>query len=194
MLASIRDNNPVVFLEHRWLHNSVSEVPEEHYEIPLGKAKIVRAGKDISLVGMSYMTVEALRAADYLAQFNIDCEVVDLRTIRPMDYETIFNSARKTKHLLALDTSQPTCSVASEIISRVSTHLFSDLKSAPQMIANPDNPEPTGFGLTKHYHPTAEDIVLKVAAVLNTKIPTETLRAKNTCPHDVPGDWFKGPF
>src|SRR3989338_7444359 len=189
LLASIRDCNPVVFMEHRWLHNSVSEVPVDDYEIELCRAKIVRSGKDISLIGMSYMTVEALRAADYLAQFNIDCEVVDLRTIRPMDYETIFNSARKKKHLLALDTSQPTCSVASEIISRVSTNLFADLKAAPQMIANPDNPEPTGFGLTKHYHPTAEDIVLKVAAVLNTKIPTETLRAKNTCPHDVPGDW-----
>src|SRR3989338_3122229 len=192
LLSSIRDQNPVVFLEHRWLHNSISEVPDENYEIELGKAKIVHAGKDISLIGMSYMTVEAMCAANYLSQFNIDCEVVDLRSIRPIDFETIFNSVRKTKRILALDTSQPMCSVASEIISRVSCNLFSDLKSAPKMIANPDNPEPTSFGLTKHFHPTASDIVREVAKMLGAKIPTFV--SKNNCPHDVPGDWFRGPF
>ena len=192
LLASIRDDNPVVFLEHRWLHNSVSEVPLSDYEVELGKAKIVRAGKDISLIAMSYMTVEAMRAANYLAQFNIDCEIVDIRTIRPLDFKTIFNSVRKTRRILALDTSQPMCSVASEIVSRVSTHLFSELKSAPQLLANPDNPEPTSFGLTKHYHPTAADIVERVAMMLCVKIPEFT--AHSAFPHDVPGDWFKGPF
>lgn len=191
LLSSIRDNNPVVFLEHRWLHNSVSEVPGDDYEIALGKAKIVKTGKDISLVGMSYMIVEALRAAEYLSQFNIDCEVVDIRTIRPLDFETIAHSVRKTKRILALDTSQPMCSVASEIISTVSCHLFSELQSAPQLIANPDNPEPTSFGLTKYYHPTAEDIVQRVSHILNVKIPAMPLSER---PHDVPGDWFKGPF
>lgn len=191
LLASIRDQNPVVFLEHRWLHNSVSEVPVDDYGIELGKAKVVRVGNTISLVGMSYMTVEAMRAADYLSEFNISCEVIDLRSIRPIDFDTIFNSVRKTKRILALDTSQPTCSIASEIISRVSCHLFSDLQSAPQLIANPDNPEPTSFGLTKYYHPTAEDIVQRVAQMLNVKIPAMPL---STCMHDVPGDWFKGPF
>lgn len=191
LLASIRDQNPIVFLEHRWLHNSVSEVPLDDYEIKLGTAKIVREGKDISLIGMSYMTVEAMRAADYLSQFNINCEVIDLRSIRPIDFDTIFNSVRKTKRILALDTSQPICSVASEVISTVSCHLFSQLQSAPQMIANPDNPEPTSFGLTKYYHPTAEDIVQRVAHMLNVKIPAMPLSMR---PHDVPGDWFKGPF
>lgn len=194
LLASINDNNPIVFLEHRWLHNSVSVVPEEDYEIPLGKAKVIREGKDISLVGMSYMIIEALKAAEYLEQFGISCEIVDLRTIRPIDFETVFNSIRKTKLLLALDTSQPTCSVASEIISRVSTNLFSVLKAAPQMIANPDNPEPTSFGLTKHYHPTAETIVVHVANMLGKKIPMLTSEMLCTHPHDVPGEWFKGPF
>ncbi|MCX7121814.1 MAG: alpha-ketoacid dehydrogenase subunit beta [Gammaproteobacteria bacterium] len=194
MLASIRDNNPVVFLEHRWLHNSVSEVPEKDYEIALGKAKVVRHGTDISLVGMSYMIVEAMRAADYLAQFNIHCEIVDLRTIRPLDWETVFTSVRKTKRLLALDTSQPMCSVASEIVAKVSSTLFSDLKSSPQMLANPDSPEPTSFGLTKYYHPSAKDIVALVAKMLGKEISTAALEMQTTCPHDVPGDWFKGPF
>ena len=193
MLASIRDPNPVIFMEHRWLHNSVSAVPEENYEIPLGVAKIVRKGIDISLVGMSYMIVEAMRAADYIAQFNIHCEIVDLRTIRPLDWETVFTSVRKTKRLLALDTSQPMCSVASEIVASVCTHLFLDLKIAPQLLANPDNPEPTSFGLTKHYHPTAKDIVMRVAEMLGIEVAT-TMEMQSACPHDVPGDWFKGPF
>lgn len=194
LLASINDDNPVVFLEDRWLHGSRSIVPEEDYEIPLGRAKVVREGKDISLIGMSYMIIEALKAAEYLEKFNISCEIVDLRTIRPMDFETIFNSVRKTKCLLALDTSHPICSVASEIVSRVSTNLFSDLEVAPQMIASPDNPEPTSFGLTKHYHPTAETIVVRVANMLGKKIPILASEMLCAAPHDVPGEWFKGPF
>ena len=194
LLSSIRDANPVVFLEHRWLHNSLSSVPIERYEIPIGKAKVVRMGKDISLICMSYMTVEALRAAEYLMQFGISCEVVDLRTVRPIDWETIFASVRKTQRLLALDTSQPTCSISSEVISRVTTHLFSTLKQSPKMIANPDNPEPTSYGLTKYYHPTDEDIAIRVSDMLDVKINVDDLRAKRSCPHDVPGDWFSGPF
>lgn len=194
MLSSILDQNPVVFLEHRWLGNSVSDVPEALYTIPLGQAKIVRPGADITLVGMSYMAVEAMRAADYLAQHHISCEVIDLRTIRPIDWDIVFNSVRKTRRILALDTSHPVCSVASEIVARVSSILFSDLRSAPSMLTNPDNPEPTSFGLTKHYHPGAEDIVTCVGKILGMDIPTAALIAKRTWPHDVPGDWFKGPF
>lgn len=194
LLSSIADNNPVVFLEHRWLHQSISDVPKEKYLTPIGKAKIVRAGRDISLIAMSYMTVEALRAANYLSDFGIDCEIIDLRTVRPIDWETIFNSVSKTKHVLALDTAMPTCSIASEIIARVSTQLFSILKKAPKMLANPDNPEPTSFGLTQYFHPTAETIVNTVANIFEKKIPVDALRAQQTYPHDVPGDWFRGPF
>lgn len=194
LLASIRDNNPVIFLEHRWLHNSISEVPKGDYIVPIGKARVVKQGIDISLIGMSYMIVEALRATNYLSQFNISCEVIDLRTIRPIDWDTVFQSVRKTKRLLALDTSQPTCSVGSEIIAKVSIQLFSELVGAPHLMANPDNPEPTSFGLTKHYHPNAKDIVLKVADMLNMNVDASELIASQTCPHDVPGDWFKGPF
>lgn len=194
LLSSIFDGNPVVSLEHRWLHQSVSDVPEEKYFTPIGKAKIVRPGRDISLIAMSYMTVEAIRAANYLAEFNIDCEVIDLRTVRPIDWETILDSVRKTKQVLALDTAMPTCSIASEIISRVSTQLFSTLNKAPRMLANPDNPEPTSFGLTKYFHPTAETIVNTVSNMLEKKITTDFLRIQQKCPHDVPGDWFRGPF
>lgn len=194
LLSSIFDNNPVLFLEHRWLHQSISDVPKEKYLTPIGKAKIVRMGRDISLIAMSYMTVEALRAANYLSEFGIDCEVIDLRTVRPIDWETIFNSVRKTKQMLALDTAMPTCSIASEIIARVCTQLFSILKKAPKMLANPDNPEPTSFGLTKYFHPTAETIVNMVSDIFEKKIPVGALQTQHKYPHDVPGEWFRGPF
>lgn len=192
LLESIFDDNPVVFLEHRWLHNSISNVPEHDYRIPLGTAKVVKPGKDVTLVGMSYMTVEALRAADYLEQQGISCEVVDLRSIRPIDWNTVLQSIRKTGKLIALDCSMPTCSVASEIIARASMDAFQYLTQAPIRIANPDNPEPTSFGLTKGYHPDANQIVQAVSKMLGTQV--NAMEIQHNHPHDVPGEWFKGPF
>ena len=91
LLASIFDPNPVIFLEHRWLHNAVGEVPAGDYRVPLGQARTARSGADITIVAMSYMTVEALHAADYLARQGICCEVIDLRTIKPLDWQTVFD-------------------------------------------------------------------------------------------------------
>ncbi|MDX2346806.1 MAG: transketolase C-terminal domain-containing protein [Legionella sp.] len=195
LLSSIFDENPVVFLEHRWLHNSVSDVPELDYCTPLGTAKIVRPGRDVTLVGMSYMTVEALRAAKKLEALGISCEVIDLRTIRPIDWDTILTSVKKTGKLIALDCSMPTCSVASEIIATVSMAAFKDLTHAPIRIANPDNPEPTSFGLTKDYHPDANRIIQSVSEMLGVALEDSMLFSnQQNHMHDVPGDWFKGPF
>lgn len=194
LLESIFDDNPVVFLEHRWLHNGQSYVHEGDYRIPIGSANIIRQGKDVTLVGMSYMTVEALRAADFLHQYGISCEVVDLRTIRPIDWKTIFQSISKTNKLIALDCSAPVCSIASEIIARVSMDAFNELTNAPVRISNPDNPEPTSFGLTKGYHPNAINIVKAVSKMLKKDIDTIELSKQYRHAHDVPGAWFQGPF
>ena len=193
LLASIFDDNPVVFLEHRWLHNSESDVPEEDYLVPLGKAKLMTSGSDVTIVGMSYMMVEALRAANYLEEHGISCELIDLRTIRPLDWPTVFKSVAKTGRLIALDSGMPTCSVASEVIARVSMESFKDLQCAPMRIANPDNPEPTSYGLTKNYHPDAIAIINAVAGMLDSQINTQDFPVTKGH-HDVPGDWFKGPF
>lgn len=194
LLASIFDDNPVLFLEHRWLHNSEGHVPVGETPIPIGKARIARPGSDITLVSMSYMTVEALQAASYLEKQGVSCEVIDLRTIRPLDWETIFTSVQKTKKLMVLDTGVATGSVAGEIIAQVCMQQFSVLTEPPVRIAMPDNPEPTSFGLTKHYYPTAEKIVESIAKMLSVPIDLTAFAQKNLRPHDVPGDWFKGPF
>lgn len=194
LASSIADNNPVLFLEHRWLHNMNGDVPESLYLTPLGKAQVVRQGDFITIVAMSYMTVEAIRASDFLSRHNIFCDVIDLRTIRPLDWPSIFKSVSRTGRLVALDTGHSNGSVASEVVARVSMECWSKLKSAPIRIAVPDYPEGTSPALTKYYHPRAENIVSAISNMLGLNIDTTELTEQRNYPHDVPGDWFKGPF
>ena len=194
LLSSIFDNNPVIFIEHRWLHNMEGKYPLNDYRIPLGKANIVEEGNDITLVSNSYMTVEAIHASNHLKNQNINCEVIDLRTIRPIDWDTIHKSVRKTGHLIVLDTGSHNVSIASEIISRVTEKCWDNLKSSPYKIGMPDHAQPTSFGLTKDFYPNASTIIKIISKILNKKLEWDTLQQKQTWPHDIPGDWFKGPF
>lgn len=193
LISSIFDENPVVFLEHRWLHNQESEdVPEENFQVPIGKASILREGEDITIVGMSYMSLEALRAVDFLESQNISCELIDLRSIKPLDWDLILSSVKKTKRLMVLDTSSLTGSISGEIVATVTTKLFSEMLSPPSRIGMPDVPVPTSFALTKDFYPSSINIVNKVAETLDVKVNTDEIDL--TTPHDVPGEWFKGPF
>ncbi len=194
LLESIYDDNPVIFLEHRWLHNIKGEVPEEPKRIPLGKARKVREGADITLVAMSYMVIEAIHAADFLADQGISCEILDLRTIAPLDWPSVFESVVKTGRVLALDTGMTTGSVAGEIVARIATNCWDALQCAPQRLAMPDYPEGTSFALTANYHVRAEHIAAKVGQMLGRTLDTELFVAQRQYPHDVPGDWFSGPF
>ncbi len=184
LLSSIFDDNPVLFMEHRWLHNMIGEVPEGGQRIPLGKARTLREGDDVTM----------LHAVDYLHQHGISCELIDLRTISPLDWEAVFRGVRKTGRILVLDTGAQTGSVAGEIVARAAMECWSSLKQQPRRIAMPDIPEPTSFGMTRDLHPRAEHIVRTVSEMLGKEIPTEPLQAQRQHPHDVPGDWFRGPF
>jgi len=194
LLASIFDPNPVIFLEHRWLHNSMGEVPDGDIRVPLGKAKIVKPGKDITLVAMSYMVIEALYASDYLEKQGVSCEIIDLRTIKPLDWEAVMGSVSKTGRLLTLDSGFSTGSVAGEIIARVSMEKFSVLKSAPARLAMPDVPEPTSPSLTKGFYIRAADVAEKIMDMMGRDPSQVRKELKEPKPHDIPGKWFKGPF
>lgn len=194
LVSSIFDNNPVVFLEHRWLHNTSGEVPEGIYRVPLGAGKIIRLGSRVTIVAMSYMTIEAIHAAAYLEGYGIDCEVIDLRSVKPIDWPLIIESVKKTGHLVALDTGHATVSVASEIIANISINCWKYLIQAPVRVAMPDYPEGTSFALTADYHPKAEDIAMKIAEMFKIKLDKGDLTRNKDYPHDVPGDWFSGPF
>ncbi len=192
LLSSIFDDNPVLFLEHRWLHESVGAVTQER--IPLGQARVLREGADLSIVALSYMVAEVMHAVELLAQHDVDCELIDPRTVSPMDWDTILRSVRKTGRLLVLDTGALTGSVAGEIVARAATACWGHLRAAPLRIALPDAPEPASFGLTRGFHPRAEQIIDAVNSMLQVQVPTDALPASRTHPHDVPGTWFRGPF
>ncbi len=194
LLTSIFDPNPVVFLEHRWLHNSLSEVQDGDYRIPFGKAKKLNEGDDITIVSMSYLTAEALIAVNYLKVHGIGVDLIDLRTIKPLDLESIANSLSNTGKLLVLDTGALTCSVASDIVAKISTKYFGLLKNAPAILAMPNVPEPTSFGLTKGFYIRAADIANRVLNILDIDYVNPYLDIPEPKPHDVPGEWFSGPF
>lgn len=194
LLSSIFDNDPVIFLEHRWLHNSQCDVPSGDVRVPLGKARVVREGKDMTVVGMSYTTVEAVRAADYLSGNGINIDLLDLRTIRPIDWGAIESSIHKTGRLLVLDTDHETGGVAGEIIARMSGKMWQQMKCAPQRLAAPDYPEATSPALTADYHVRASHIAQTIYSMLGQPTPQEIPALADEGPHDKPGAWFTGPF
>jgi len=194
LLASIFDDDPVIFLEHRWLHNLKGEVPAGDARVPLGKARRLREGGDVTIVAMSYMTIEALHAVDFLARQGIACDLIDLRTIKPLDWETLEASVRRTGRLLALDTGYVTGGVAGEIVARIAMSAWGRLKAPPRRLAVPDAPEATSPALTAGYHVRAEHIAAAVGEMLGKTVDARALAAERKHPHDVPGDWFTGPF
>ncbi len=194
LLESVFDNNPVVFLEHRWLHNLEGEVPAEDYRIPIGSGNLLNRGKNLTIVSSSYMTIEALHAVKKLEEKGIDCDLIDLRSVKPIDFNLIFNSIKKTGLLLALDTGVTSGSIAGEIIARSTIDCFDSLKKAPKRIALPDFPTPTSISLTKNFYKRANDIIKSVYLLVGKKLQSDSLIENNDIPPDVPGDWFKGPF
>lgn len=194
LMASIFDDDPVIFLEHRWLHNLHGDVPDGDYRGPLGCARLMRNGGDATVVSMSYMTIEAVHALDHLATQGVNCDLIDLRTVRPLDWEAVLASVRRTGRLLVLDTGNMTGSLAGEIVARVATECWGTLKCAPQRLAMPDFPEATSPALTKGYHVRAEHIAERIGAMLGKKVEFQSLVDQRKHPHDVPGDWFSGPF
>ncbi|NQV49898.1 MAG: alpha-ketoacid dehydrogenase subunit beta [Candidatus Marinimicrobia bacterium] len=194
LLESIFDDNPVIFIEHRWLHNLNGEVPDGDYRVPIGKAACLTQGDDITVVSFSYMSVEALHAVEILKREGISCELIDLLSIKPLDYDLIYASVKKTGRLLAIDTGVATNSVAGEIVARVSMDCFNALKQAPKRLALPDFPTPTSRGLTRGFYKRSEDIIDTIAEMFNKNIVGSELVERGDTPHDVPGDWFKGPF
>jgi pyruvate dehydrogenase E1 component beta subunit len=194
LLSSIFDDDPVIFLEHRWLHNLRGTVPIGDIRIPLGTARTLRSGNDVTVVSMSYMTIEAIHAVDHLRDYGISCDLIDLRTIRPLDWTTIENSVRRTGRLLILDTGSLTCSVSSEIVATIVASCWDSLKSPPLRLAAPDFPEATSPALTASYHMTAERIGSSIGNMVDRTIDVNALKLRRSSLHDVPGDWFAGPF
>lgn len=167
LIASIEDNNPVIFIDDRWLYDEIGTVPEEMYSVPIGQGVVKRKGADITVVAISYMVVEAIKAAAHLEAHGIDVEVIDVRSIKPLDKDIIFQSVRKTGRLVIAEAAWKTGSVAGEIAALVAENVFEKLKAPIQRVTLPDVPAPTSRSLEKAFYIGAEDIVSAVFNVMN---------------------------
>lgn len=195
LIASVEDNNPVIFIEHRWLHSTFGYVPEGLYRVPIGTARVAREGDDITIVATSYMVLEALRAAECLSQVGVSVEVIDIRSLKPLDTETILESVKKTSHLIVADMGWKSVGFTSEVVATVSEHVFDVLKKAPRRIALPDVPTPTTPALSGYYYPGAVDIVNVACDMLGVQHPDmSTQEGTRKVPYDVPDPSFMGPF
>jgi len=167
--SAIRDDNPVIFMESEVMYGEKGEVPEEEYLIPIGKAKVVREGKDVTIVSFNKMMKVALGAADELAKENIRAEVIDLRTIRPLDWQTIFESVKKTNRLVIVEEQWPFASVSSEIAYRIQKEAFDYLDAPVRRITSADAPMHYAPNLVAMYLPDVPRTVKLVKEVMYLK-------------------------
>ena len=159
LAASIVDDNPVLFFEHMGLYGMKEEVPESNYKFSLGSARIAREGDDITIVAIAMMVQKALEAADELDENGIAAEVIDPRTLSPIDDETISRSVRKTGRLVVVDESPPRCSIATDIAARVSESAYDVLKAPIKRITSPHSPVPLSPLLEQAYIPSVQQII-----------------------------------
>ena len=191
LIQSIRDDNPVMFVEHRLLHYLEGFVPETSYTVPLGRARILAPGSDVTLVGISYMVVEALRARAHLEKVGMSAEVIDPVSLSPLDLDTIEASARKTRRLIVIDCGWVTCGAGAEIVSTLAERVQGDVDLRVRRLGFQPVACPTTPPLEDLFYPNARTIASEAYALV----------------HDVkPGTWmpdddgaeppvdFKGPF
>jgi pyruvate dehydrogenase E1 component beta subunit len=159
LIASIRDDDPVMFFEHKVLYGTDGEVPEEPYTIPFGEANFVREGDDVTIVALGRMVLLAQSAAEQLQTEGISCEIVDPRTTSPIDMDSILESVENTGRLVVVDESHPRCGMAVDIAARVAEQAFASLRAAPNLVTPPHSPVPFAPVLEDAYVPTAETIM-----------------------------------
>ncbi|MDX1828725.1 MAG: pyruvate dehydrogenase complex E1 component subunit beta [Lutibacter sp.] len=167
--AAIRDDDPVIFMESEQMYGDKGEIPEGEYIVPIGVADIKREGTDVTIVSFGKIIKEAYKAADELEKEGISVEIIDLRTIRPMDHQAIFNSIKKTNRLVVLEESWPFGSIASEITYQVQENVFDYLDAPIKRITTADTPAPYSPVLLEEWLPNSNDVIKAVKEVLYRK-------------------------
>lgn len=190
LASAIRSDNPVIFLEHRWLYWLEGKVPVKPYTIPFGKAKVVRKGKDVTVVATSWMNVEAYKAAEILEKKQgVEVEIIDPRTIYPLDEAAIARSVQKTGHLIVADYDWEFCGFSAEVAAMISEKCFGILKSPVTRIAFPHTQCATTRPLENEFYPNAVDIIRAIEKKL--KLKSTNLKGEEFYSWE---NRFKGPF
>ena len=167
--SAIRDNDPVIFMESEQMYGDKMEVPEGEYLIPIGVADIKRVGTDVTIVSFGKIIKEAYKAAEVLEKEGISCEILDMRTVRPMDFEAIFTSVKKTNRLVVLEEAWPFASISSEITFQVQENVFDYLDAPIRRITTADTPAAYSPVLMDEWLPNFNDVVKAVKDVLYIK-------------------------
>lgn len=166
MVAAVQDDNPVVYIDDRWLYSEKGDVPEDMYAVPIGKANTLRQGSDVTLVAVSYMVKLAREAAEELAKHGVSAEVVDVRSLKPLDDDHICTSVRKTGRVVVCDSGWRTGGAAAEISARIVENAFDSLKAPIKRVTLPDIPAPSSKPEEEAYYPTVEHILQAAQQVL----------------------------
>ena len=190
LAASIRDDNPVMFIEHRLMHGLKSHVPENPYTVPFGRARVLEEGSDVTLVGISHMVVECLRAKSHLEEVGLKAEVIDPVSLSPLDIETITESARKTKRLLVVDNAWLTCGASAEIVAQVVERLQGQTDITVGRMGFEPVPCPTTRNLEDLFYPDARRIAASAYTMVNGGSRSWAPQPERA--PEVAG--FKGPF
>ena len=167
--AAIRDDDPVIFMESEQMYGDKGEVPEDEYILPIGVADIKRKGTDVTIVSFGKIIKEAYTAAEELAKEGIECEIIDLRTVRPMDHDAIFESVKKTNRLVILEEAWPFGNVATEITYQVQNQVFDYLDAPIEKINTADTPAPFSPVLLEEWLPNSKDVIKAVKKVMYHK-------------------------
>ena len=198
LVSSVRDNNPVIFFEHRWLHNISSEVPKKIYSVPIGKAKVLQKGKDVTIISFSEALVQVLKLKKIIKLSKISAEIIDLRTLRPLDKKTILRSVKKTKKLLIVDNGWKSFGISSEIMSIVSENIFKNLKAAPIRLGVKEIPVASTRTLAKYSYLDPIEIFNALTKLtkkkINKKEKDKNLKKIKLNETDIPFKDFEGPF
>jgi len=189
LVSAIRDDNPVICIEHRWLYWQEGEVPEEPFTIPIGESNILKKGKDITIVAMSWMNIEALKAAKILNKRGISIEIIDPRTISPINDEAIIDSVEKTGRCIIADNDWTFCGFSAELAAVISQKCFGKLKQPIERIGFAFTPCPTVRCLENEFYPNAVNIVRAVEKQLG--LSETDLTGEEFYSHEKR---FKGPF
>ena len=186
LIAAIEDEEPVIYIEHRWLHEDDAEVPAEYFSTPIGRAAVVRPGRDVTVVAVGPMVSESLKAAHALEQTGVSAEVIDVRTLRPLDSTTILASVGKTGRLVVADSDWSPCGIAGEVIARVAETAFDALKARPVRVTWPDTPVPSSETIEAQFYPGAREIQVAATRVCESRADKGVV--SSTVKH------FEGPF
>jgi pyruvate dehydrogenase E1 component beta subunit len=171
LIAAIRDDDPVIYCEHKLLYSKKEDVPEELYEVPIGRAETRREGTDVTLVSYSYLVHPCLSAADKLAAEGIEAEVVDLRSLSPLDSESVLRSVAKTGRLVVVDEDTPRCSIATDVAALVAQKAFHQLRCPIELVTAPHTPVPFSPALEKAYLPSEARIIEAIRRAMAFRSP-----------------------